>query len=718
MSLRAKLEIGTRIWWDGQAWTVTGFHAGSLELRDQDGARSRIQMPVVVNSVDFRVMLSDEEAQNQASIPSFLESLTPEDRSLAEGREQHVLEILTGFRLGSPALALENEPRQDYDPSQSTLTQRVERKARELEVGVATVWRLKSAYEQRGLLGLVDVRKLRGEKDFPRVDDRVKQALVRVLDELTQESNITKQQILRRTRRLLSSSHPETSVPLPSTRTFNELIDRFAAGRGTFGAAKARRSIANRPADSYRHFEAVRPGETVLVDSTPLDAYALDPLTFTWVRVELTVAYDLFSGSILSWRFTPVSTKAVDIALLLYDIVRPKFLRNGWPPAARWAYVGLPQSLVIEMLNAAGGEVQQELAGVPFLTPEALVPDRGRVYVSRAATDACRRLGIDIQMARPYTPTDKAHIERLFRTIRENFVMNLKGYKGPDLYSRGENVESEAFFFIDEIEAEFARWVATYWQNRPHGGLELPGLPKMDFSPNEMYEEGMSRAGFTYVIPDANLYFELLPTEYRKINHYGLNLRGLVYNSEALDRWRNEPSPYRDPGNSRRNDAWPIRYDPRDLSEVYFYDIELREWLAIPRHGTATENRHFSDATLSYAKSLVVARGGETAADRQRELGIVLDDLLDRAASLELERGKERRIAAINALRTMEAGAARRQSTAEVRVDVFVEPDSEAEFYALFEPDSELIRKSQEPHEDGPVKRSVLPLADSGGLDD
>jgi hypothetical protein len=42
-------------------------------------------------------------------------------------------------------------------------------------------------------------------------------------------------------------------------------------GRHSFGATTTRRSLANRPDGPFTHTFAVRPGELVQIDSTPLD---------------------------------------------------------------------------------------------------------------------------------------------------------------------------------------------------------------------------------------------------------------------------------------------------------------------------------------------------------------------------------------------------------------------------------------------------------------
>jgi transposase InsO family protein len=63
--------------------------------------------------------------------------------------------------------------------------------------------------------------------------------------------------------------------------------------------------------------------------------------------------------------------------------------------------VGLPEAIVVELLGDADqnldGQALGGLAGVPFLNPEAVWVDRGRVFISRAFRDACVRLGIDLE---------------------------------------------------------------------------------------------------------------------------------------------------------------------------------------------------------------------------------------------------------------------------------------------------------------------------------
>ena len=651
----AKLEVGSKVQVDGEVWTVTGFEAGQLVLRSQEGRSFRWSIPALIAYKGFRVVKVDQAASTDRTGTPLLESVPKELVRHALDMERHLQEAVSGYRLGQVSLAVDGEPRDGYDPELSSIRERMALKAKELGIGESSLWRKRKQYAELGLIGLVDSRKHKLTVDFPGVDDRVKAVTREVLDGLVDVSNINFTNVRRKVVREVKKRWPDEVVAVPLRKTFNRMAKMYGAGRGFDGSAKARRSIANRPETPYGQRTATRPGEVVLLDTTPLDAYALDTYSMQWVGIQLTLALDLYTRSILAWRFTPVSAKAVDAALLLYDVLMPKGMRPGWPEHARWNYVGVPEGIVIELLNEEG-KPDLGLSSIPFLTPEAVFIDQGRMYVSRAFMDACLILGTDIMIARPYMPTDKAHVERVFRTIREDFVQNLPGYKGPDVWSRGKNVEEEAFFFIDEIEELFAEWVASQYHQRPHDGLEFPSAPKMPVSPNQMYEEGVSRAGFVYVAPDESLYYHLLPTEWRTIQHYGIDLHGLRYDGEVLIDYRNKKSPHKGAFAGK----WPIRYDPRDLSQVYFEDPLLREWFALPRIGARSEERPFDQKTLAYVKTQFVEFQGRSP--NPTELNEAMDDFLQRIEDRYVKGKKERRIAAVRAMRATETARERVRS--------------------------------------------------------
>lgn len=145
----------------------------------------------------------------------------------------------------------------------------------------------------------------------------------------------------------------------------------------------------------------------------------------------------------------------------------------------------------IAALSGDGGRVCN-----PAIVADTIVIDHGRPFKSQHITSVCQRMGISIQPVRLRTGRDKGIIERFFLSLRLDLLQHLPGYKGPDIYSRGVHPESEAFLYIDEIEAIIRTWVATVYHNRPHDSLVDPAVPGHHLSPAEMFQHGVERAGY------------------------------------------------------------------------------------------------------------------------------------------------------------------------------------------------------------------------------
>lgn len=657
-----KLEVGTRVHFDGDFWIIEGFEGGAIRLRGVSGP-SLISLRALVSTDDFEVLPDDridhsdedgtEDTKHKAtSSRADIENLPVAVANKAREMALHIQEVETGFR--SDAISGEaaaHALRPEYDPESTTLTERVLRKAREIGMSESALWKLRQRYTKSGLYGLVDQRMLRASTTADRLDPKLREALLQVLHEHTEKSNPSRKRIIDLATRRVREEHGPDDVKIPGRATLYRAVQQLSQNMGTFGSSKNRRSVANRPRTAYRRFTSSRPGEVVLIDTTTLDVYALDPTTLRWVGLKLTLALDLFTQSILAWRFTPRGTKGVDAALLLRDIITPKSVRPGWPDDTRWPYVGIPETIVIDAFGGTGDPLENSSpAGIPIVNPETVVVDRGRIYQSETFVDACRVLGVNVLMSRPYTPTDKAQIERAFRTIRQGLLEALPGYKGPDVWSRGKDVEKTAFYYVDEIETLFAEWVIRVYQRSPHSGLHLPGAPKHNPTPNEMYDYGLATAGFLYVPPDPDLYRELLPIAWRKISHEGVRRDRLLYDSPALDAYRGEPYPFGNPRSGgikkKHGEKWPIRYDPRDISCLHFKDPYDGSWHELKWVHAPSNVRPFDDTRLAYAKARLVNRGGRVNDYDERDVAKALEEMFSRLNLDAATDPRERRIIA------------------------------------------------------------------------
>ena len=245
--------------------------------------------------------------------------------------------------------------------------------------------------------------------------------------------------------------------------------------------------------------------------------------------------------------------------------------------------------------------------------------DHGKIYLSEHVLAVCERLGISIQPARPLTPTDKAACERFFRTLREGLLVALPGYKGPDVYSRGADPEGCSYFFVDELEQIIREWTAQIYHRRPHEGLVEPGAPGLELSPVEMFEAGLARVGRLRIPIHPGLVFDFLPSAWRTIQHYGVEVHSLRYNGPALNPYRNRTSPH----TGVHAGKWPVRYDPDDISKVYFCDPADNAWHTLAWEHASDIGVPFSAETLAYARRLVLASGRHV--DEHRALAELLE---------------------------------------------------------------------------------------------
>lgn len=665
-----KLEIGTRCSYQGEWMTLESIGLHGPIFRSEEGALRCIAFPLLVADPEFTT--EEAEANGGHQTASFelagelLAAVPDQARRRAEELLGHLNEIESGYRGGDPEFALENEPRPEYDPATTTQEERIRAKTLETGWSRRKIFRLLGRKRRYGLFGLVDGNTVRLTKNRGGFEPRLEQLVNQVLDTLTTKSTVTVAEIYRlvseRLREQAEAAEPsrkqeakaeaksgqrtvgEAAKPgdklpaLPPRSTFYRKIEPYLRERGFRHSAKYRRSAARRPKTPYGKLEVSRPGERVLIDVSPWDVFARDPITGEWLRLELMLALDAYTRSILAARFTPKSAGGIDASLILADILWPKPMLPGFPEQAAWSYVGVPKELALLCAGISDGGWRP--AGVPFLSPEAVSVDHGKIFVSETFQQACQHLRISIAFRRRGRPTDGAQIERAFRTIREGLLVSLPGYKGPDVHARGDKVEADAFLFVDELEALFWEWVATVYQKRHHDGLHLPGRPGLNLSPNDMYEEGVARWGFIQIPANPNLYYELLETRWvRTINHYGIELDGLRYDGDAIHPYHGERSPF----NGSRPGRWPIKLDPRDRSRVYFKGPDAEEWGELRWTGMPDEPVAFSEAVLRHAKKLVTASGGNTS--NHEQLTEVLHDLLRRFRSDAVSDRREQMLA-------------------------------------------------------------------------
>ena len=553
------LRLGDRLVYDDSDCTVEAIGAGSIHIRSDAGSLYALTPAAALAALRSNTPPPEPHAPHAP----LLDGLPDEIVTEAIERQDHVREVLTGYRSGDPQQALPDEPRPEYDLQQVLkLTDRQTAKAAELKCALRSVQRWCDDYRDFGLAGLVDKRRTALLNPVRNADERIIDAITYLAEQETYASTAKRQRFRRRLRRHLFESHGLSDAQLPSDRTLDRYIDHVIRGSYTFDKATTRRSAAMRRPKVLTGFHATRAGELVLVDGNRLDILAWDPETNKAIAVELLLALDSYTRSMIAWRFTPLSPDRCDMSMLLADMLNPLEMRPHWKQTVAFSAMAIPYNRLVEL-----DERLALAAARPIIAPETLVLDNAKIFLSKAVSNACEQLGVSIDLARLQQGPDKAQVERAFLTIRTQFCEHVVGYKGNTVVHRGEDVEGQALWTIAELEELFSEYVVTIYNRRINRALVLPCAPAVRMSPREAYEESIARCGYLPAICNESLYFELLPTEWVTIQGDSLDVRGLSYSGKVLVGRRRELSPF-----SAQKGKWPVKYDSRDRLHVYFQD--------------------------------------------------------------------------------------------------------------------------------------------------
>ncbi|MGN7222399.1 hypothetical protein ACTHQN_06015 [Curtobacterium flaccumfaciens] len=499
-----------------------------------------------------------------------VELLRDDASALKEYREKYEIIhlLLTGLASDAPAGAV---PRPEQDPRYTKLPKRMRALAEQryrdlrekgsrtgttvtLESELTYIRRTYRKWIEKGPMGLVHASRLRARDPM---DNPIRAAVAEFMAPRAKETKRTAQSWARLFRAWAEKEHAD--LRLPKDITLADYISAWLGGRDhAGGTAKSQRSAANRPAMSPRLRLATRAGELVLFDTTKVNVWVRNPEASGLVRLELTVALDLYSRAIVGIALTH-TTPAQAIALCLADVIVPKTREaleewRGDPPTP---YVGCPTELDffarVEDPDARG-----------FL-PETVHTDNGSAYVSATMVALCAYFQISYEQSRAYTPTDKAQIERMFLTIKHMLEELLPGFLGGSTDDRGEDSERGATLTPGDYELAVRRFAYVY-NRRVMETLQTEEDPYTAMSPMEMFEYSLRRHGAIRLPAFALDPIRLLPFSDLAVDAGRVFCRRLYYRSPMLAEIASDPLAVNADRQLR------IYYDPTDMRQVYVFD--------------------------------------------------------------------------------------------------------------------------------------------------
>jgi hypothetical protein len=664
-----ELRAGDEIRLGDARHTVSRVSGTAVQLTDVTGAEFTIERTELFTDPGFQVV-----SAVRAPLPAqgLLEGLAPEVVERACWWEHHVVEVLAGV---PPQAGPGARPRPEYDLTR-TLRQRELAKVEELKVAGEVVslrkfQRMRGSYEAAGLVGLVDGRITRQRS--AKVDERVIEAVHTAIAGATDRSTGTVGRFRREVVKTLIDQHgldgAGAEAVMPSRSAFYRLVERMATGKHTFGSARTRRSTAKSPEGPFGGQTALRPGEWMLIDSSPLNvAVVLDNGMAD--RVELTWIIDHATKTIPAAVLRP-STKAVDAALLLARCLTPEPMRPGWADALKMSRSVLPHRRLTSI-----DERLEHAAARPVIVPETIVCDHGKVFVSQTFRNACRAVGVNFQPTHKGSPWEKGTVESSFSSVDTLFAQYVRGHVGNSVENRGKDPEGEAVWSLLELQELLDEWLVAGWQCREHDGLRDPLTPGRALTPNEKYAALIESAGYVPVPLTEDDYIELLPATWRAINSYGIKINHRKYDCKALNPYRRQHS-----GVVAKKGLWEVHRDPYDVSRIWVRNHHDSGWILAPWTHLRSSPAPFGEQVWDHARQILARRGQDPVTEA--EIAQAVNTLLDKAGQgpiTDKPSRKDKRVA--GRTRSMSGGAVpipkpSPQEQAEEAPDASVDTDGE-----------------------------------------
>lgn len=424
----------------------------------------------------------------------------------------------------------------------------VEERAAQFGVHANTIYRWLRQYHETGLLtGLF--KQYRKDKGCYRIDSNVEEIVQSVIEKeyLTKQKKPVQQIINEIKRQCL-----DVGLAYPHNNTIRARISKLDP---QFKIAKrqGKKAAEEQFKPSKGSFpNADFPLAVIQIDHTKLDIILVDdvyrkPIGRPWI----TMAVDVFSRMIPGFyiSFDPPSALSAGLCLAHSVLTKEKWLAQH-EVEGLWPCWGLPRKIHL---------------------------DNAREFHGKVLEKACKQYGIDIEWRPVARPHFGGHIERLLGTVLQE-IHTLPGTTFSNVVER-RNYDSEdsAVFTLSEFEKWLTTFITGVYHQRMHSALGMSPMAKYKegiFGTDSLPGTGMPPK----VLDETKFRLDFMPFEMRTVQQYGVSIHKIHYWHDVLRTWIGAT----EPGNPKRARQFVFRFDPRDLSVIWFFDPELNSYFAIP----------------------------------------------------------------------------------------------------------------------------------------
>jgi putative transposase len=423
--------------------------------------------------------------------------------------------------------------------------------AKKNQISRSTLYYWRNKYEKYGWTGLIPDYSKKGRKK------KFSKELEDLIQKVIEEKYLTKlQPSIKGCYRFLKYQCEKIGIKPPSYTTFYYRIQEVSNKKVVL-MRKGRKMLR----DQFRSLNGKypfgsHPLDIVEFDHTILDIMLVDRIDRKPIgRPVLTIAIDVYSRMIYGYylSFDPPSLIAVGMAFLT-GILPKDDLTECFKTVNLWPICGIPKRILL---------------------------DNAKEFRSGGLFNFCKLYDIEMIFNPPKKPDTKPHVERVFRTINNAIRDDLiEGYILPLTEKRKAQYDPEkkAEMTIEEFEKWLVHWIVDYYHLKIHTGIkEKEGI---EINPIDRYEQGLTSSnGITIGLPEIplsteQLRYDVLPFKRRLLNRSGIRIFGMGYNSPIISQLRAMQR--------SQTEKYIIKYDPRDIREIYLWAEPLKQYYNIP----------------------------------------------------------------------------------------------------------------------------------------
>lgn len=424
----------------------------------------------------------------------------------------------------------------------------VEARAAEVEVNPATLYRWLSRYRSMDAISALIPFKRGWKTGNYRIGDAAEGVIREVIQDFyLKPERPSPQKVVREVHRICDARHIER----PSPTAIRARIDRIPEherlkrrGQAELARNKFHPTPGKFPGADY-------PLAVVQIDHTPVDVMLVDdihrkPIDRPWI----TVAIDVFSRMTVGYYLSFDEPSTTSVAMCLSHAMLPK---DEWlllhDVDGTWPVWGRPHKVHV---------------------------DNGPDFRSKSLRQSCQMHAVDLEFRPVKQPRFGGHIERLQGTLLRE-IHDLPGSTFSSIKERGDyDSEKHAVMTKDEFEKLFVDLICNTYHRRIHSALGMPPLRMWEFG--IFGGAGIQGVGMPPRPADRlTVVLDFLPSFSRTVQPDGVSLDGLRYYAEALRPWIGMKD--KDTGKAR---AHIFRRDPRDISAIWFYDPDVRQYFKVP----------------------------------------------------------------------------------------------------------------------------------------